>query len=532
MMHTKLKLIMMLGIFGAGCTSPEPTNDATEGLAGDRADDALDEADALDQASAAIEASHRRQSVRKLHAGAGLLPLAITADDHVFFQEGQALYVTGIARGATASQIATIPDSNTAFIFTTGKVAFIWTNPDYTSPSYGVSPLMIWTARHGARLVSEDSPVGTLTTAADRAGLRVVFPSGARQDGTVGDIVEATTDGRERTTLLSGVQTDYSNGPCRPLAAFLGLGLASYPAVAACAGTDTTSTLSIFRRGARRDLTGLANPPRLFADPERRRLLTAKASEGRPSAGPPLLVTESAVEQLEDSNAGYGFFTPDGAANYFVLEADGSLGVHRTKRGSGPPIAITGALAGLHGAGFGSNSLLQPVTSRRGRWLAIGTQADPQTGLLNVAVADLRAEAPRVTVIDEAQDNYAATPVAPFTSDGEHVLYGKYDINNGTSQMYAAALATGARRTLSDANAATLTPAAGSLVVVADDLAFNSANPALSTADLRVVDAATGASRLIAEQANLTSFVSHDGRHLIYITDNGPSPGLHVAPAR
>lgn len=532
-MYTKLKLVMMLGLFGAGCASPEPTTEAAEDLAGDRADEALDaDDDVLAEASAVIEAGHWRQSVRKLRAGTGLLPLAITADDHVFFQEGQALYVTGISRGASATQLATIPDGNTAFIFTTGKVAFIWTNPDYTSPSYGVSPLMIWTARHGARLVSEASPVGTLTTAADREGARVVFPSGARQGGTVGDIIEATTDGREVRTLLAGVQTDYSNGPCRPLAAFLGVGLSSYPAVAACPGTDATSTLSIFRRGARRDVTGLANPPRLFADPERRRLLTAKASDDRPTSGPPLLVTEASVEQLEDSTAGYGFFTPDGAANYFVLEADGSLGVHRTSRAGGPPIAITGALAGLHGAGFGSNSLLQPVTSRRGRWLAIGTQADPQTGLLNVAVADLRAATPRVTVIDEAQDNYSAAPIEPFTSNSAHVLYGKYDINSGTSQMYAADLATGARRTISDANAATLAPATGSLVVVADDLAFNSANPALSTADLRVVDAATGAARLVAEQANLTSFVSHDRRFVIYVLDHGNSPGLHVAAVR
>lgn len=527
-MYTKLKLVMMLGLFGAGCAAPEP---ATEAPADD--DDEFAEAGgALATAQDVVGDLHRRPSTRTLRAGAGLLPLAITADDHVFFQEGQDLYVTGISRGANATRLATIPGSNTAFIFTSGKVAFIWTNPDYTSPSYGVSPLMIWTARHGARQVSEASPVGTLTTAADREGARVVFPSGARQGGIVGDIIEATTDGREVRTLLAGVQTDYSNGPCRPLAAFLGVGLSSYPAVAACPGADATSTLSIFRRGARRDVAGLANPPRLFADPVRRRLLTVKASAARPTSGAPLLITETSVEQLEDINAGYSFFTPDGAANYFAIEADGSLGVHRTSRASGPPIAITGALAGLHGAGFGSNSLLQPVTSRRGRWLAIGTKADPQTGLLNVAVADLRAEAPRVTVLDEALDNYAATPVAPFTSDGEHVLYGKYDINNGTSQMYAAELATGARHAISDANAATLTPAAGSLVVVADDLAFNSANPALSTADLRVVDAATGASRLVAEQANLTSFVSHDRRSVIYITDQGAAPGLHVAPVR
>lgn len=535
-MYTKPEVGILLGLLGVACAAPEPTaesfSEALDERSAPAADDDAPLAEDGGPSTTEVSSAHYRPATFTLRAGAGLLPLAITEDDHVFFQDGQALYVTGITRASTATQIATIPDGNTAFIYTAGKVAFIWTNPDYTSPSFGVSPLTIWTARHGARQVSEASPVGTLTTAADQAGQRVVFPSAAREAGTVGDIVEATTDGRQVRTLLVGVQTDYTNGPCRPLSVFLGEGPFSYPAVAACPGSDPTSTLTIFRHGERRAISGLANPPRLFADPQRRRLLTVRASEGNPASGPPLLVTEDDVEQLEDITAGYGFFTRDGTAHYFVREADGSFGVHRASRRLGAPASITGPVTGLHGGGFGSRGALEPVTSRRGRWLAIGTAADPQTGLLNLAVADLQAATPRVTVLDDSLDIFAATPVEPFTSDSEHVLYGRFDVNSGTAQMYSAAIATGSRRTISDANAWSLTPAAGRLVVVADDLAFNSANPALSTVDVRVVDAADGASRLVAEQANVAFFVSHNRRRVIYVTDTGTAPGLHVAAVR
>src|SRR5689334_7515791 len=73
--------------------------------------------------------------------------------------------------------IGDVPAGNTAFVFQVGRVAFVWTNPDRTLPGFGVSPLVIWSARTGAHLASPASAIGTLATSTNQDGDRVLFTS-------------------------------------------------------------------------------------------------------------------------------------------------------------------------------------------------------------------------------------------------------------------------------------------------------------------------------------------------------------------
>lgn len=474
-------------------------------------------------------AARRDRDVR-IQPGTSLIPLAITEDDYVFYQDGASLYVTSLEPGAPRVLVATIPNANTAYIYTSGKVAFIWTNPDYTSPSYGVSPLTIWTARHGAHEVSTASPIGTLTTAASRDGRRAVFPANASAGGTVGDLVEVTTDLATTRTLATGVQTDYSNGPCRPLAAYLGQGQGAYPAIAYCAGTDATSTLTTFRPNHRFDLTGLTNPPRLFADQDGRRLLTTKVGPTVRS-GNPILVTEQGATTIEDVRSSFSFFNHDGSAIYLTIDQALNFSMRRAsfKPQGIRTTEVVPPLAAIFGGGFGSQGLTSPITSRDGRWLAYGAGADPATGNSDVTLAEVRSTTPRQVVIEPDLVATTVAPVEPFTDDSRFVIYGVPDATTGTIQVYGAPITGGARVALGGPSAAVVQPAEGSHVIVADNPTIDPNNFFLSTADLKVTDpACSHGDRLVAAQANLASYITRNKQRLVYATNDAGRAGLRV----
>lgn len=471
-----------------------------------------------------------------IQPGAGVIPMAITEDDYLLYQQGQTLFVTGLGRGAPEA-IAEVPAGNFAFVYTSGKVAFIWTNPDLTSPSFGVSPLVIWSARYGARAASDDSPVGTLTTVASRDGRQVVFPTHASNGGIVGDVVLASADLHDVTPLVSGIQTDYSNGPCRPLSVFVGAGHHAYPALAYCPGSDVNATLTVFRPGARRDLTGLVNPPRLSVDPDGEKLLTVRASEINPGRGTPLLVTEHDVTSLGDVLTGSALFTADGAATFSAGNPPGNIALRRARFQHGRIVTdeVVPSLVALLGVGFGSNALSHPLSSRDGRWLAYGTAFDPATGLVDVNVVDLHAAAPEQSTIalDPALDNASGAAEEPFTQDSAFVLSSKPNFAAGTAQLFATSIRTRERRAIGDATGFSLLAAAGSFVAFNDHVQFDPSSFFLNTADLRVADAADRVPpRLLATAANSTFFLDHSRTRVIYATDEAGRAGLHVARIR
>ncbi|HEU4537389.1 MAG TPA: hypothetical protein VFS00_24885, partial [Polyangiaceae bacterium] len=64
--------------------------------------------------------------------GSRLLLLGVTSDHHALYQEGDTVYATALKPGAPRRLVAQVPAGNTAFVYTVGKVAFCWTNPDRT----------------------------------------------------------------------------------------------------------------------------------------------------------------------------------------------------------------------------------------------------------------------------------------------------------------------------------------------------------------------------------------------------------------
>jgi hypothetical protein len=470
-----------------------------------------------------------------VQTGTGFIPMAITQDDYVLYQDGSTLYATALAPKATRQAVAEIPNGNTAFVYTSGLVAFIWTDPDFTSPSFGVSPLVIWTSRYGAHLASDASAVGTLATVASRDGRHVVFPTHASAGGVVGDLVAATSDLRHVTPLVTGIQTDFSNGPCRPLGVFLEDAGDAYPAIAYCPGADTTSTISIFRRGGRRDVTGLVDPPQLFVDADAKRLLTVRASADNPQRGNPVLITEHDVTTIEDVSTRTAFFTPDGSALYFHRAATGVVTTRRARfrRGRITIDEVTPSIRLLIGNGFGSNALSHAITSRDGRWLAYSAVSDPATGLGNVTVVDLHAAAPAsaILTLDDSLDNVGGTNEEPFTQDGAFAIYAKVDVTLGAQQFYAASTATGERQPLGELSGFSALPAVGSFVAFNDNVVFDPTNFSRSTADVKLVNPADpeAAPRLLAAAANAQVFLDRRKRRVIYATNAPGQAGLHVA---
>lgn len=490
-------------------------------------DPAMDEL--TEDAAPLGDARNRERADRDilLQAGSSLVPLGLTDDDYFFYQEGGTVYVTSLRQGAARASVAEIPGGNTAFMYPSGKVAFLWTNPDYSSPSFGVSPLVIWTAAHGAHEVSGASPVGTLTTVASLDGEYAIFPSNADAAGTRGDIVEVSTDLSAVRTLAAGVQTDYTNGPCRPLSTYVGHHRRATPAIAYCAGDETTSTLTTFFGGVRSDVPGLTNPPLLTANPARSALMVERAD------GTPLLVTAASLAPIEELQAGFATFLGDNAALYVALAPDGSVGMRRATLRRGATLNVVQAIpaiASIFFNGFGSDALVAPATSKNGRWFAFGTSADPTTGLSNVALVDVRANDPASTIaiVEAATEFGTSAQEEPFTADSRFVLYGKPN-PLGTTQLYAASVATRSGRPISDPNGYLERPATGSLVVFNDNVAPNAAGTAY-VGDIKVVDvsAQTITPTVVARGANITFFLDNRRRHIVYVTDEAEA-GVHVA---
>ncbi|WP_394828957.1 hypothetical protein [Pendulispora albinea] len=474
-----------------------------------------------------------------LQAGTAFIPLAVTDDDYAFYQDGRAVYVSALRAGAPRTKLADVPGDNTAFIYISGKVAFIWTNPDYALPGFGVSPLVVWTAAHGARAASASSAVGTLVTTASDDGRRIVFPTHSDAAGSVGDLVLASADLAHTETLVRGANMSFPAGACRPEATFLGHGDDAYPATAACIGDEPTATLTTWRNGVRRDVHGIFARPRLFVDPHRSHIATLRREGAGPTAPTPVLITENDVRPIDTVPSSLAFFAADGALLYTDKTVDPTVpGMHlrRTVRAGHGAITVVPTLASVYGFGAGSESIHAPPTSRDGRWLLYAANADPQTGLTDLHLADLHARAcdPRTFVLDGTLANTTAGG-NPFTDDARFVVTNHVtDPATGAGPLVATRLADRSHRNISDDLPARAIPAAGSFVTVGDHFELNASNVFLSTVDVKLVDlaAARDGTTVIATNARLNFFVNRTKTRIIYATDEAGRAGLRAARVR
>jgi hypothetical protein len=463
---------------------------------------------------------------RLIQAGADLVLLGVTSDDHALYQDGESIYATALEAGATRQLVAQVPAGNTAFVYTVGKVAFCWTNPDRTVPGFGVSPLVVWSAASGPHEASAASPIGTFATSASADDRTVLFPTNSNADGTVGDIEIAATDLSERATLLGDVPMGFPLGPCRPFAAFVGRNDRSHPVALHCEGGASSATLSSWEGGERFDLLGgVATPPFFTADPEGESFFTTLAGSGHP-----VVVSASGEETvLDEVPSRLGFFAKSGAVVYTARTAAG-VELRRASPDDCPEVeTVAGGVAGVLTVLAGSRVITDAWTSPDGRQVPYFGQRDPATGLTDVRLVDaFRRREPRSA--DSQARNALGGP--PFSADSKHSLFTRFDVSTGASHHFAFGEA-GARQ-ISDANGWSYQPASGSLVSFNDNVQV-APRFADWTADLKVIDLGdpTSEPRLIAPAAHLTYFSSHRGRRLAFTTDLPDVPaGLYSARAK
>jgi hypothetical protein len=444
--------------------------------------------------------------------------LAVTSDNYVLYQEGTEVFASALVPGAQRQPVASVPAENLAFVYASGKVAFVWTNPDRRKPGFGVSPLWVWSAESGASFASDASPIGTFSTAASPDGRSILYPTRGSADGTSGDLELASADLSWRTTLAAGIPMGFPFGYCRPWASFVGRGGSARPVALYCRPGESTATLSSWRGSTKTDLlSGVATPPFFTADESGTALFTTLASPSTavmvPEDGAPIVVDQNVTRT--------GFITQDGVVYVGIVGTQRAL--KRFDPATGERTTLVENVRGLLTTLAGSDLITRPWGSPDGKKLTYVTQAS--SGGVDQNWVDVRGEHPAV-VIDAAPRNWSGVP--SFTADSKQFLFARpTDAANGLGALFAQD--GSASRQYSDEKAWNYLPATGSKVSYLDNFDLGT-----FTGDLRVVDLSreTLAPRRIDTGVDANFLASPDGRLVIYTRNvPGVTAGLYVARA-
>jgi hypothetical protein len=456
---------------------------------------------------------------RLVQAGSAQRLLGVTTDEHVLYQEGTEVYASALTDGAPRQRVTSVPAGNVAFVWISGKVAFVWSNPERNKPGFGVSPLWVWSAASGANFASDASPIGTFATAASSDGRSVMYPT--RGNPTSGDLEVASVDLSSRTTIAAGIPMGFPFGFCRPWAAFLGNGGSARPVALYCRPGETTATLSSWSAGAQRDLlSGVATPPFFTADKNGTTVFTTLASPSTavlvsvdaPDA-PPVVVDQNVTRT--------GFISDDGVV-YIGVEGT-QRPLKRFDVSTGERTTLVPHIRGVPTPLSGSDLITRPWGSPDRKKL--GYVINASNAGVDQNWVDMRGEHPPV-VIDSVPRNYSGVP--HFTADSKQSLFARPSGVNGLAAIFAQD-GTNARQ-FTDDKAWNYAPATGSDVSYLDNFDLGT-----FTGDLHVVDVSrqTLEPRLIATGVDANFLPSPDGRLLVY-TRNGPgvTAGTYVVRAQ
>lgn len=473
--------------------------------------------------------SHQTQQIQ---SGERLVLLGVTADDHALVQDGATVYATALQPGAPKQVVGTSPPGVVSFVYTVGKVAFVWTNPDRSLPGFGVSPLTVWSAASGAHQASTDSPIGTFTTSASADGRHVMYTTRGSADGSVGDIEFAATDLSQRRTLVAEVPMAFPFGVCRPWGSFVGIGERSHPVALFCDGAATTATLASWsRRGdGRRDLLGgVLTQPYFTASPDGRQFFTALADTRTP-----VVVSDlGEVSRLEEGVLSRrGFFT-SGDDVYYSAFTDLTLPgeTHHASLSSGEVSTVAGSLFSFLTAQAGSDLIVTPPSSPDGRKLAYLSGFDPLTFLTDVRLAHL--DDGGSTVLAASQQHFLSGPV--FSADSRYTLFARVDDpSTGVAQLLAAG-PSGSVAPVGQPGLQSHDRLHGSHIVFNDTGRIDPVDFFASTARLQVarLSQLQQVPALIDAQAYLAFLPARGGHAIAYTTPGGlQGAGLYLAHKR
>jgi hypothetical protein len=471
-----------------------------------------------------------------IQRGAQLALWGVTDDNYAIYQDGPNLYATALLPGATRRFIANIGDK-LAFVQTSGKVAFIWTDRPLTKLA-GVSPLLIWTAASGAKLASSASMVATFGTAASPDSQQVLFITGADRDGTVGDLVLASPDLTRQRTLVSRVAVDYTNNACAPLLGFAGCAERSFAVAAYCRAGAQTATLTAAVRGTPTDLLeNVAVPPRWSADASGEHFITSFADTRSVVS----VDTRGSSRVLDDTPSYGAFLDGDGAVIEVVAQDPSQPGeLRRIELGARPSVRTLAPITGSYYTSLhnGSGYYTDLPTAKDGKHLLYYNNVDPQLGLTDLWLIDLSsAPASPVTL---AADLTATTFGELFTADSRYALYYKVDAATGNPALHAASSATDDREISDGYSAWNNYAATGSTISYLDHTNFdpNDTSPnafpgsGAVLADLHSVDVAAHrlAPVLIARQAYAGYYPAYARKTVVFSWDRASdAAGIYLA---
>lgn len=487
--------------------------------------------------TASTDRDEKPKDAELVQRGERLTLLAVTTDNHALYQDGNTVYATRLDEGARKRIVTTTPPGIVAYVYTVGEVAFVWTNPDRSAPGFGVSPLIIWSDATGANKASDNSPIGTFTTSTSANGRYVIYTTRGPADGTTGDIEFASTDMKERRTLLANVPMSFPFGVCRPWGSFVGQGHRSQPITLACENGAATPTLTAWSsRGEQRMklVEGALTPPYFTASADGTQLFTALAD----SRTPVVVNLRGEVRRLEEGFLSRrGFFTSRNDVFYSAFADLTKLGeVRRASLRTGATSSVVNNLQFFLTAQQGSDLIVTPPSSPDGSKLAYTTGFDPNSGLSDLWIANLNngGGAAIETTANTFIPGGFVSGGPLFSSDSKFTLYARVDdLATGATSLVAAG--PNGKVSLGSPNFYTHDRLRGSVIAFSENLNFDPNDIFNSTADLKLVDLSqpNRTLRMVAPQAYTIFLPARRGRELAFTAATGKQgAGLYVIRAR
>ena len=276
-------------------------------------------------AEAARTAPGEESVSARIQSGSNMTVLGVTDDDYALVWDSRSVWASPLRCGAKRVLVASdVPEPPLTLV--RGRAALLWTAQPYLGNIPGpqvVSPLVVWTAKDGPHLASTASLAPQLFSIQASAAVRpdgreVLFTSNVSADGSVGDIVRASTDLARVDTLLAGV--DVSLAACPPHVGYDRDALHGAPRVivSACGPGATTATLSRWAGDRRVDLTTDMLPNSWWTSDEGGKHVLAQLSDRSPA----VFTLDDAFTVVDDHRAAVGWITPDGTVFQTPTTAD------------------------------------------------------------------------------------------------------------------------------------------------------------------------------------------------------------------
>jgi hypothetical protein len=473
----------------------------------------------------------RDRGPQKIQDGAEVLLLAVTDDDYAVYQDGQKLYASALRKGAKKRFIADVPGDAIAYPLQVGDVVFLWLTPQRQFPGFGVSPLVLWDSKNGARRISELSSVGTVATAASADSEAIVFTTNVDELGLRGDIAYARTDhALSPRILLRDIPLDFPTGYCRPLVGFAGPEHDQYPIAAYCPGTDTTATLSTWRHGQKQDvISGIANPMpfTLENDLRNRPTFFLNLADNRVVK----VSLSGEVTTVDNVKSTRGFLTADGTAVYNARPTPTSpLELRWAAPGQAPRTIgnIATIFTNRHNrGGYFRPRTPAPDTSK----VLFATKQGPPFGFFDMNFLDVATG--EVTPLDSGLTANVGSEA--FTSNSRYAMYIVYDPDTGMGKLYGATK-DGPFLATPSTSVDDVLRGQGSDVSYNDNPVYsNDRQGQVSTSDLSVTDLdhPERGPRLVATQAYYFWLATADRKTLVFGSPSeAAGPGLYIADGR